>query len=140
MKKYYLQGNASGLFFVLGVGFIAADKNKASQLTNDQIAGAVAAGFGPATKIEVVVSYAVNYIRQTDLDANLVVKANAKNPSSRRFATRDEANQHGSRFNVRKAAKGAPEGSAGHIGYYVTESTDPVNAVINWKTGLTNPL
>jgi hypothetical protein len=140
MKKYYLKGNASGLFFVLGRGFVAYDKTTASQLTEAQIAGAHAAGFEPATKVDVVVSFAVNYIRQGDLDANNVVKANAKNPSSRRFATRDEANQHGSRFNVRKADKHAAPGTAGHIGYYVTESSDPVNAVINWKTGLTNPL
>lgn len=140
-KLYNLRGCKSGLWFVLGAGFTAVAQKSASRMTQAQVDGAKAAGFEPATAYEVkVTSYAVNYIREGDIDNAGNVKPNTKNPSKRRFATRDEANQHGSRFGARKAAANAPEGSAGHIGYYVTETNDPVNASVNWKTGLTNSL
>lgn len=137
----YLLKNAAGLFYVLGQGFTATTKASASLLDCAQITCAQSLGF-LGTKVEVPVnkSFAVNYIRSENLDANGQVKPDTRNPSRRRFATKDEAIQHGSRFGVRKSKqRGAAAGSAGHIGFYVTESTDAVNAKINWKTGLTNP-
>lgn len=139
MKKYVLKGS-NGLFYVKGSGFTAACKNKASALTESQLACAADLGF-TGTKYDATTSFAVNYIRLENLDANGQVKPDTRNPSKRRFATRDEAIQHGKRFGERRAkAKGSKAGSAGHIGFYVTESSDPVNAAINWKTGLTNPV
>jgi len=136
----YLLKNAAGLFYVLGQGFAASTKAAASLLDCAQIQCAQSLGF-IGTKVEATKSFAVNYIRAENLDANGQVKPDTRNPSKRRFATRDEAVQHGTRFNARKAAKkGALPGSAGHIGFYVTETSDPVNATINWKTGLTNPV
>lgn len=133
-KKYNLKGCTSGLWFVLGKGFTASTQCGASALTLDQVAQAKALGFEPATTVEVKVkSFAVNYIRPGDIDTSGKVKANAYNPSARRFATFDEAFQHGTQLQKRDASKG-------HLGFYVTESSDSVNASINWKTGLTNSL
>jgi len=97
---------------------------------------------------ELVTSYAVVYIRKGE--GERLLKGLGKNPanpnagqvdpSKRRFATRDEADQHGSRFRTRKANASDAEGSAGHEGFFVVETSDPVNAKINWKTGLTNPV
>lgn len=97
---------------------------------------------------ELVTSYAVVYIRKGE--GVRLLKGLGKNPanpnagqvdpSKRRFATRDEADQHGSRFRTRKANAGDQDGSAGHEGFFVVETSDPVNAKINWKTGLTNPV
>lgn len=133
-----------GLYYVAGRGFYTTCAANATKLTQAQATDLVRcqASFGVTgiVTVPVACSYAVNYIRAGDLDGQGNVIANRRNPSKRRFATRDEANMHGSRFNVRRASAGAPEGSAGHIGYYVTESSDPVNASINWKTGLTNSL
>ncbi len=97
---------------------------------------------------ELVTSYAVVYIRKGE--GERLLKGLGKNPanpnagqvdpSKRRFATRDEADQHGSRFRSRKANANDADGSAGHEGFFVVETSDPVNAKINWKTGLTNPV
>ena len=139
MKQYTLKGS-NGSYYVKGEGFTASCRKKASALTDEQVNCAIELGF-TGTKEVLATSFAVNYIRAGDLDSNGQVKPNTKNPSRRRFATRDEAIKHGSRFGVRKSAeRGAKPGSAGHIGFYVTESTDPVNAKVNWKTGLTNPV
>ncbi len=93
-------------------------------------------------------SWAVVYIRAGE--GQRLLKGLGKNPanpnagqvdpSKRRFATRDEADQHGSRLRLRKANAGDANGSANHEGYFVVETNDPVNAKINWKTGLTNPV
>ena len=138
-KKYYLKGKDTGKFFVLGKGFVAPTKAEASQLTDAQVASAKSLGFEPSDAVEVASSWAVNYIRTGDLAGDGSIAANKRNPSKRRFATKDEAVQHGSRFQERRKKAGDEPGSAGHIGFYVTESSDPVNAEINWKTGLTNP-
>lgn len=138
MSKKYIVKSDDNLYFVLGHGFVTECYGEASKLEQGQIDGLMLAGF-VGTAFEATVSYAVNYIREGDL-VDGVVQGNPKNPSKRRFATRDEANQHGSRFGTRVANKGDAPGSAGHIGFYVTESSDAVNAVINWKTGLTNSI
>jgi hypothetical protein len=138
-KKYKLQSKVSGFWFVKGQGYISS-LEAASALTVNEIEAIRAAGFEPFKAIEVVTSFAVSYVRVPDLNDDGSIKDNVKNPSRRRFATRDEAIQHGSRFSVRKAKGSDVEGSAGHIGYYVIETSDPVNATINWKTGLTNAL
>lgn len=140
MNKQYLKGTASGLYFVLGKGFTASTLADASQLTNEQVAAVRIAGFEPSETVAIVTSFACNYIRKGDHNADGSISANKRNPSKRRFATKDEALQHGSRFSERRKKAGDAAGTAGHIGYYVTESTDPVNAVINWKSGLTNPV
>lgn len=89
----------------------------------------------PVTK-----SWAVGYIRKGDLNTDRSIKSNTNNPSRRRFATQKEAMQHGSRFDQRKAKGSRIPGSAGHIGYYLIETNDPVNASVNPATGLTNKL
>lgn len=143
MNKQYVVKNSSGKLLVSGQGFIASKESAATKFSLDDAAGAVscAASLGvSASYSEVkVVSFAVNYVRGVNLK-NGTVEADTRNPSKRRFATQDEAAQHGSHFRRRRAKAGDPEGTAGHIGFYITETTDPVNAVINWKTGLTNPL
>lgn len=136
-KQYYLKNGAN--YFVLGAGFSTSNQANASKLTQAQIDCAKGLGY-TGTSIPVVVSFAVNYIRATDLDAAGNVQPNKRNPSKRRFATKDEAVQHGKRFEARRLKQGDAAGTAGHIGFYVTESTDAVNAKINWKTGLTNSL
>jgi hypothetical protein len=129
-KQYYLK-NSYGYYFVLGSGFTATGKCGASKLTSAQVTCAGSNGFiGSTEEVAVNKSFAVNYVRPGDL-VNGKVSANGNNPSSRRFATFDEAVQHGVNFQQREASKG-------HLGFYVTESTDPVNAEINWKTRLTN--
>lgn len=139
-KQFNVKSNLNGYYFVLGAGFTAYSVANASKLTEEQIACVRNLGYNNFTVVPVKVSFAVSYIRNVDLNGDGTVKANAKNPSKRRFATRDEAIQHGSRFATRKAKGSDVAGSAGHIGYYVIETSDAVNAVINWKTGLTNPL
>lgn len=138
-NKYNLIGS-NGYWFVKGDGFKAASQNDASIVTDADISCLTNLGFVFKAKAPLVTSFAVCYVRKDDLNANGTVRPNAKNPSRRRFATRDEAHQHGSRFAVRKAKGSDVEGSAGHVGFYVIETNDPVNATINWKTGLTNPL
>ncbi len=147
-KLFYLKGSRTGRYFVLGSGFTASTKTSASKLTEAQVIAARALGFEPSVTENVSVSFAVNYIRKGDVtwirkgDVTWAgtVLPNVRNPSKRRFATREEANQHGSRFAVRRAKGSNVDGSAGHVGFYVTESSDPVNASVNWSTGLTNKL
>ncbi len=138
--KSYLKGTQSGLFFVLGKGFVASTIKEASVLSEDQIDAAQLLGFEPSEVVEAATSYAVNYIRIGDVGANGAIAANKRNPSKRRFATKDEALQHGSRFPERRKKAGDEAGTAGHVGYWVSESNDEVNASINWKTGLTNSI
>jgi hypothetical protein len=142
-KQYTVKSNINGLFLVSGKGFVASKQSGATKFSADDAKAAqeCAANLGVSTSlVEVKVSsYAVNYVRGINLK-NGTVEKDERNPSKRRFATRDEAIQHGSRFAERRANAGDQPGTAGHIGFYVTETTDPVNAAINWKTGLTNPV
>jgi hypothetical protein len=152
MSKYTLKGKQSGKFFVTGKGFVATCAKEASQLSADEAEGikqcARNLGSEDSTSAEVQTSsWAVTYIRKNALQANgkisqkpLDAGKNEIDPSRRRFATREEAITHGSRFNVRRANRGDEPGTAGHIGFYVTETQDPVNAKVNPKTGLTNPV
>jgi hypothetical protein len=136
--------NSTGHFYKEGSGFIAIPKDQATRLSTEDANCVLkcASKFGfdgsteeaPATK-----SFAVCYVRKNDVAADGTVTANLKNPSRRRFATIEEARTHGNRFHVRKASWGAAPGSAGHQGYYVIETSDPVTDVVNPKTGLTNP-
>ncbi len=137
-NKYNLLGTC-GHWFVLGKGFTAYAQKDASVVGDDEVRCLRAnLGYKFSTRAPLTVSFAVCYVRKTDLAADGTVRQNIKNPSRRRFATRDEANQHGSRFAERKAKGSDVAGSAGHVGFYVIETYDPVNAEINWKTGLTN--
>ncbi len=132
MKQYYLK-NSTGYYFVLGRGFIATCRAGASKLTKQQVDCAGTNGFyGYSEEVITTRSFAVNYVRKDDVVGGKV-SANANNPSKRRFATFDEAFQHGTQLQNREASKG-------HVGFYVSESTDAPNAAINWKTGLTNSL
>ena len=139
-KQYIVQPKINGLYFVKGQGYDSTRKSDADLLTNVEIEAIRIAGFEPFDKHEVVISYAVMYVRPKDVLSDGSVAANRDNPSRRRFATIDEANEHGSRFNKRKAKGSKVEGSAGHIGFFVVKTNDPVNASVNWDTGLTNPL
>ncbi len=143
--KYVLKNSLSGLFLVVGSGFVAETACKATKFDyNEALSSQTCAKSLGVTALLVQApvkkSFAVNYVRPNDLNGDGTIKQNVKNPSRRRFATREEANAHGSRFGVRKAKGSRVSGSAGHIGFYVTESTDPVNATVNPETGLTNSI
>lgn len=139
--KYIAKHKDSGLFYVSGQGFTAECRDVASKLTEADTNCLKGLGFSFTTEaVKEVSSYAVNYIRLKNLDGTGGVETDNRNPSKRRFATFGEAKQHGSRFNLRVARKGDKPGSAGHIGFYVTETSDPVNAKVNFATGLTNAI
>lgn len=143
MVKNIIKNGASGLYLVIGKGFVGT-KAEASQFAADEVACQIkcAANYGVTAVAEALPqhkSFGVCYVRIGDRNADGSIQPNKLNPSRRRFATFDEARIHGSRFHVRKARWQAAVGSAGHIGFYVIETTDPVNSVVNQKTGLTNP-
>lgn len=152
MNNKYVLKNGSGLFFVEGVGFFATKASEATTLCGDSadctIACCAKLGITGISKVVASKSWAVVYIRQGE--GIKLLNGGAKNaadankgqvdPSKRRFATRDEAIQHGSRFDTRRKDRGDAPGTAGHEGFFVIETSDPVNAAVNWKTGLTNPL
>ena len=145
MAKKVIYNNDSGDYFIDGDGFVAPI-NEATQFDAAE-ANALAKAFARfGDDIEVLdapenadgegieqnadgSSFAVSFIRPADLAADGGVRPNKNNPSKRRFKTREEADQHGSRFVE----------SLGHLGFYVTEVREPVNAWVNWETGLTNP-
>lgn len=138
MKSYFK--NSSGLYFVKGQGFTAKTQATASQLTAGEVDCARGLGYvGTTEAVPVRKSWGVCYVRATDLNGT-AVKPNKRNPSERRFATKQEAVTHGSRFNVRRKRKGDSAGTANHVGFYVVETNDPVNAAINPQTGLTNSI
>lgn len=133
----------SALYFIEGKGFIgtAAQATRFSDIDAGETVKCLArTGARAVVENEVVInpnikqnangiSFAPNFIRKGDVRADGSVAANAKNPSSRRFATRAEAQQHIDRFVKIE----------GHIGGYITESRDAVNAWINPESGFTNP-
>lgn len=147
MKQYKLK-DASGKFFVTGKGFSTTVEASASSLDEAQIKCLLGLGFTDFEQIESSRSYAVVYIRRGE--GIKLLGGSRKNvpdadkgqvdPSKRRFATWDEAHQHGSRFPERRAEKCDKAGTAGHEGFFVIETGDPVNAKVNWKSGKTNPL
>ena len=153
MSKYALQDTNTGFYFVLNAGFIASVLAEATPLTSAELSNksACALSMGINTTsvaIPEVVSYAVVYIRKGE--GENLLKGYGKNapdanngqvdPSQRRFATFDEAVQHGSRFDTRRKERGDKPGTAGHEGFFVITTNDPVNAKVNWKTGLTNSI
>lgn len=152
MNNKYVLKNAAGLFYVEGAGFVAAKASEATTLCNDSADCTIACcsklGITGINKVVASKSWAVVYIRQGEgiklLNGGAKDPADANkgqvDPSKRRFATRDEAIQHGSRFDTRRKDRGDKPGTAGHEGFFVIETSDPVNAAVNWKTGLTNPL
>jgi len=143
-KKYALRGNVTGRFYVVGRGFVATSVAGATKMTSAEATQVQDCGrkFGAeaSTAQAVAGSWAVNYIRAENLTSTGQVKSDTRNPSKRRFATKDEAVQHGSRFGERRKRAGDENGTAGHVGFWVSESSDAVNSEINWKTGLTNPV
>jgi hypothetical protein len=140
--------NGSGLYYKTGCGF-TANIDEASRLdemgVEDILNSCEDLGISNLTVEDEPVfapsgSWAVCYIREGDLNGDGSIKLNTNNPSRRRFATRCEAIIHGSRFHVRKAKGSGVAGSAGHVGFWVIQTNDPVNAAINPETGLTNPV
>lgn len=133
---------STGSFYKEGSGFTAT-QNNATRLSDEQADEVLscASKFGFSATAEEVSnkSFAVCYLRKTDFNEDGTINPNQLNPSRRRFATRAGAATHGRRFNVRKASYGAAPGSAGHVGFYVIETNDPVNSAINLATGLTVP-
>ena len=147
MNKVVIKNTKSGLFFVEGTGF-AGSQASATRFANAAEADQVlkcAARFGIAvgdSVIEAAVevdpnikqnadgsSFAVNFVRAKSINADGSINTHRLNPSKRRFATIEEARHHGSRFvTIEK-----------HLGFYVTKTTDPVNAWVNQGTGKTNP-
>lgn len=71
-------------------------------------------------------SYGVTFIRQKDVKGETVA---IRKLTARRFATRNEAVHHGSRFMLIE----------NHLGFQVLKTADKVNAYINKKNGTTNP-
>lgn len=146
MNKQYKLRNSAELFFVAGLGFVGTQAN-ATVVDDAKATCLTGLGFS-YTKVEVPASYAVVYIRRGEGAKLLAGQGKDKtdankgqvDPSKRRFATRDEAHQHGSRFPERRANAGDQPGSAGHEGFFVVETYDAVNSVINWKSGKTNSL
>ncbi len=145
-KQYRLKGG-NGRYFITGAGFTGTVE-QATKLNQGAVTCATNLGFiGTAEEVKAA-SFAVVYIRKGEgarllsglgkntADAN----KGQVDPSKRRFATFDEAVQHGIRFSARRKAAGDKPGSAGHEGFFVVESFDAVNSAINWKTGLTNSL
>lgn len=145
--------NIAGMYFVFGSGFVASSVAAATRLETEQAIDlqdcAKAMGQGETT-VESVAnkSYAVCLIRKGQLQPDGSITGTTVSsgwpltPTRRRFATREEAITHGGRFATRRASKSDPVGSgtAGHLGYYVIETDDPVNAAVNPDTGLTNPI
>lgn len=137
-------------YFVDGLGFSGTQAN-ATRINEDDVPCiqkcAARMGHGE-TSVEDAPnrSFAVTYIRKGDVkDGQLDKQApntalGQLDPSRRRFATFEEARVHGSRFHVRRHNRGDAPGSAGHVGFFITETNDPVNAKVNPETGLTNPL
>ncbi len=145
-NKYKLKG-ANGLYFVQGAGWTGTEAT-ASILTCENISCLAGVGF-TGTKVEVKTrSYGVVYIRKGEGQNLLAGKGKGSpnaalgqiDPSKRRFATSDEAWQHGSRAQERRAHRGDKPGTAGHEGFFVVETYDAVNSAVNWKSGLTNSL
>jgi hypothetical protein len=147
MSKQYKLLGSNGLYFVSGQGFsgkTVADATVLSQANIDCLAGVGFTGQTAETK-----SYAVVYIRQNDaVSATSVSKKagdisqNQLDPSKRRFASFKEAAIHAGRFHTRRARRtdSVGSGSAGHVGAFVIETSDPVNSAVNLTTGLTNSL
>lgn len=139
-----VKNTASGLYLVKGSGFVgtSAQATRFDSYEAANAAVACAADMGVRASIENAVdsdpnikqnasgvSFAPSYIRKKDLRADGSVAANGRNPSTRRFATRAEAQKHIDRFVKLE----------GHVGGFITESRDPVNAYINPLSGFTNP-
>lgn len=140
----------TGLFLIVGKGFNGTAQT-ATRFTPEGATDAqeCASNLGVQTTIvdAPASSFAVVYIRKGDVTADGKVQKKTANvnlgevdPSKRRFATEDEAIQHGSRFKARRANRVDQPGTAGHRGFFVVETSDPVNAAVNWKTGLTNSI
>lgn len=158
MSKYIVYSVETGSFYEHGFGFSVGQESEATKFDTEAEALKIAEvaelmGLGVAevleaedepAKVEEGVeagdcgciqqndngrSFAVSFIRKSDVGDG-GVRPNRNNPSTRRFKTLDEANHHGVRF-----AK-----IEGHIGHYVTETYDPVNAFVNKVTGKTNPV
>jgi len=138
--------NAAGLFFVKGKGFCASIEAEATAFSAAEVSATqdcmVACGLERGTVVDYVVptdpnikqnangvSFAVSYVRSKQLRADGSINTHKLNPSKRRFATHDEATHHGRRFMAIEK----------HLGFYVTQTKDPVNAYVNKVTGKTNP-
>ncbi len=98
MKNNVIYNNASGLYLVVGSGFISDTACNATKFTaleaQSQVKCAQSLGLDvSAEEVKIEKSFAVNYIRQEDINVMGQVNPNAKNPSKRRFATRAEARQ-----------------------------------------------
>lgn len=140
MNSYYLRGNNSGRYFVLGSGFTATTKATASRLNDAQVAAARGLGFEPSTTEAATVSFATNYVRPQNRSTRFangrirnVVDVDNNNPSAKRFATLGEALNHGARKVL----------EMGHVGFWVTETNDAVTHYVSVKDdpkGLTCPI
>ena len=139
-----IKDTKSGLYFVEKQGFNGTvalatrfDTLEAASATVAQVARfGIVASIENAVEVDANIkqnadgtSFAVSFIRAKDLNSDGSIKTNKRNPSARRFATKQEAVHHGSRYvTIEK-----------HLGFYVTTTKDPVNAYVNKVTGFTNP-
>jgi hypothetical protein len=143
IMAYALKSVGSSLYFVEGKGFVATVASDATPFDNRDDAESTsrcAASMGINAVIEKIepnikqnadgTSFAVSFVRPNNLDGVGGVRPHRLNPSARRFKTREEADIHGARFV--KYEK--------HLGHYVTQVREPVNAWINPETGFTNPV
>ncbi len=136
----------SGLYLVKDKGFIARVPQEATAFTDSEavsVQECVKSVTGASTVAETFTaptdpnikqnadgkSFAVSYVRAKQLRGDGSINTHKLNPSKRRFATYDEATHHGRRFMAIEK----------HLGFYVTETFDRVNAYVNKVTGKTNP-
>lgn len=90
-------------------------------------------GYAPAPAIARLIakqafSFGVTFLRRKAL--RKVTQPGLKRKSTRRFATRKEAEQHGRRFQRKH----------GHKSFVIAKVAKRANAWINWRTGKTNPV
>lgn len=143
---YVIKQTTTGRYFITGRGMATSNPNEATKFTtvssaSNQIGCLNSAGLFYLTVEAVPVvdpnivqnrdgsSYAVSFVRPSQLRSDGSVNAHKLNPSKRRFATYEEAVHHGSRFMVIEK----------HAGFYVTKRYEPVNSYVNKVTGKTNP-
>jgi hypothetical protein len=148
MKTFVIrQGYNYGYYFVEGKGFSGslaqATRVSAADLAATQACLARSGNAG-YTEVAPVTSFAVNYVRKANLTTGRAsngstrnsVGPDANNPSAKRFASVGEAHNH-----AQRNLEG--DGRDAHVGYWVTESVDPVTHFVSTKVdpkGLTCPI
>lgn len=142
MKQYIIRNGS--YYFVEGRGFVGNAQNATrineSDLRATQDCLARTTGSRGVVEAAPNRSFAVNYVRPQNRSVGYsngrtrnTVGPDSNNPSAKRFATLGEAQNHGQRNVIEQ----------GHVGYWVTETNDPVTHYVSVKEdpkGLTCPI